>query len=349
MPKAHRSQLTALLMKAVLLGLFLASFAMSQAQSPDVKNLQETAKNFAKEGDYANAAIVLNRALLQDQGNLQLTRDLAFAQYMQRDINGAFQSIKSIVDRREADVETFQIAGMIYKEKEDGTETEKLYKKGIKKFPTSGVLYNEYGEFLWYKQDYSAIRQWEKGIEADPNFSGNYYNAAKYYFFTVDKVWSVIYGEIFVNMESYSRRTIEIKTLLLNSYKKMFQDGDIMKNQNSKNEFAVAFLNTINKQASVLSLGITPESLTMMRTRFILDWDERYAQQFPYRLFEYHRQLLRQGLFDAYNQWLFGPVQNLTAFQNWTNTHTEAYKEFTTFQRGRVFKMPTAQNYQTKQ
>ncbi len=74
---------------------------------------------------------------------------------------------------------------------------------------------------LWSKKDFKeAVKQWEKGIEVDPNHSGNYYNAAKYYYFTQDKVWSIVYGEIFVNLESYSKRTPEIKTILLNSYKK---------------------------------------------------------------------------------------------------------------------------------
>ncbi len=57
-----------------------------------------------------------------------------------------------------------------------------MYKQGIKKFPSSGELYNEYGEMLWVKQDPEAIRFWEKGIEVDPNYSSNYYNASKYYY-----------------------------------------------------------------------------------------------------------------------------------------------------------------------
>ena len=66
---------------------------------------------------------------------------------------------------------------------------------------------------------------WEKGIEIDPNYSGNYYNAAQYYFFTQDKVWGLVYGEIFVNLESYSKRTAEMKDLLLEGYKKLFTDS----------------------------------------------------------------------------------------------------------------------------
>lgn len=335
-------------MKQLILFVFSIATLHCLAQQQENKSPQEKAKDFIKQGDYANAIVVLNRALQQDPENLETLKNLAFAQYLERDYSKAVSTIDPLLDRRDADVQVFQLGGMIYKAKEDVKESEKLYKKGLRKFPNSGVLYNEYGELLWFKQDYNAIRQWEKGIEVDPNYSGNYYNAAKYYYFTMDKVWSVLYSEIFVNMESYSRRTIEIKNILLNSYKKMFTDADILKNQSSKNEFTSAYLNTINRQSAIASMGITPESLTMMRTRFILDWDEKYASTYPFRLFEYHRQLLREGLFDAYNQWLFGPVQNLTAFQNWTNAHAEPYKEFTNFQQGRVFKLPPGQNYQNR-
>jgi tetratricopeptide (TPR) repeat protein len=327
--------------------LFLSLNSICQQQ--DTKTMQESAKNFQKKGDYNNAVLVLNRAMQQDPDNLDVQKDLAFALYLKTDIDKALETIKPLLERRDADVQVYQIAGMIYKAKEDLNEAEKLYKKGIKKFPQSGVLYNDYGELLWFKRDNNAIKQWEKGMEMDQNYSANYYNGARYYFYTSDKTWSIIYAEIFVNMESYSRRTIETKYLLLESYKKLLTDTDIMKNQNSKNPFTIAYLNTVSRASSVISLGITPESLTGLRTRFILDWDDKYASRFPYRLFEYHRQLLKDGLFESYNQWLFGPIQNLTAFQNWTNKHAESYTEFTTFQQGRVFKLPQGQSYQNFQ
>ena len=40
-------------------------------------------------------------------------------------------------------------------------------------------------------------------------------------------------------------------------------------------------------------------------------------------------------MFDAYNQWLFGAAENLTAFQAWTTTHSDDYTRFTDFQKGR--------------
>ncbi|MEJ7767153.1 MAG: tetratricopeptide repeat protein, partial [Chitinophagaceae bacterium] len=186
-------------MKKFFLLIFTALTLHAEGQQEDAKSPQETAKSFIKQGDYSNAIMVLNKALLLDPGNLEMRKDLAFSQYLQKNYNKAVLTVEELLDRRDADVQVYQLAGMIYKGMEDAKEAEKLYKRGLRKFPASGVLFNEYGELLWYKQDYNAILQWEKGIEADPNYSANYYNAAKYYFFTMDKVWSVIYAEIFVN------------------------------------------------------------------------------------------------------------------------------------------------------
>ncbi|HYF32147.1 MAG TPA: tetratricopeptide repeat protein [Chitinophagaceae bacterium] len=317
------------------------------AQDQDVKKLHETARTFQQQGDYANAVLVLNRAMQLEPNNLELRKDLAFTYYLQRDFVKAREAAKPLPERPDADVQSYQILGMVYKAIEERKECEKLYKAGLKKFPNSGVLYNEYGEMLWTKQDYTAIKFWEKGIEVDPNFSGNYYNAAKHYYFTYDKVWSLIYGEIFLNLESYSKRTAEIKDLLLEGYKKLFSEANMLSKQETKNPFAAAFLGTMAKSASQTQAGITPESLTIVRTRFVLDWFDKEADKFPFRLFEYQRQLLKEGMFDAYNQWIFGAAQNLPAFQNWTTTHAASYNQFTGFQKGRVFKLPTKQYYQT--
>lgn len=333
-------------MKKCFLFLFSLICIAALGQEQDVKTLQETAKTFIRQGDYSNALLVLNKALEREPENLELLKDQAFALYLQKNYSSSEAVAKKLLDRKDVDVQAYQIAALTYKALEDVKELDRLYKKGLKAFPNSGVLYSEYGEVLISRQDNNnAIKQWEKGIEVDPNYSGNYYNLSRYYYGTNDKVWSIIYAEIFVNLESYSRRTVEIKDLLLNSYKKLFMDADIRKNQNQKNAFVQAYLNNMERQAGIATKGITPESLTMIRTRFILEWFEKEGASLPFRLFEYHQQLLKEGLFEAYNQWLFGSVQNLTAFQNWTNTHSDQYNRFTAFQKGRVFKMPPNQYY----
>ena len=298
-----------------------------------------------QQSDFANAVLVLNRAAQMEPNNLDVAKDLSLSYYMQRDNAKALEIIKPLLDREDADDQCYQIAGDIYKQLEQTKECEKLFRKGIKKFPGSGPMYNELGELLWAQKDYTAIKQWEKGIEVDPGFSKNYYNASKYYFFTPDKIWSILYGEIFINIEPLSNRTPEIKSILLDSYKKLFADAKLSVPDNEKNKFTDAFIGTMNKQSLVAAAGINTESLIMIRSRFILDWYNEYADKFPFKLFELQRQLLQEGMFEAYNQWMFGPVQNLAAYQNWTTVHAAEYNEFSHFQRGRIFKMPAGQYY----
>ncbi len=332
-------------MKHLLFILALASTIGISTKAQD-STVQQTAKTFIRQGDYTNAIVVLNKALQSDPTNFEIKKDLAFAYYLHRDFVKALEVAKPLAESDKADVQSYQILGLVYKAIEERKECEKMYKAALKKFPKSGVLYNEYGEMLWSKKEFSdAVKLWERGIEVEPNYSGNYYNASKYYYFSVDKVWGIVYGEIFVNLESYSKRTAEIRNLLLDGYKKLFADADMLKNQNTKNEFVKAFLETMRKHSPVVSSGVTPESLIALRTRFILDWTVSNSTRFPYRLFDYHVQLLKSGMFDAYNQWIFGIAKDLAAFQVWTTTHTDEYNKFNTFQKNRVFKMPEGQYY----
>lgn len=331
----------------LLSGLFIGSIAFSQ---DDVKTMHETAKTYMRSGDFDNAIIVLTRALAKDKNSLEMQKDLVMCYYLKRDYTKALEGAETLMDRDDADVVTFQIAGNVYKALEEVKDCEKMYKKALKKFPKSGALYSEYGELLWAAKNFSAIDQWEKGIQADPAYSGNYYNAALYYFYTKDKVWSILYGEIYVNMESLSERATAMKQLLLDAYKqKLFADADIQKGEEkNKSEFAKAFLESIGRQSSVASRGINTETLTMIRSRFILDWYQNYAGRFPFKLFEYQQQLLQSGMFEAYNQWLFGTIENLAAYDTWTKTHPEEFEAFKKFQANRVFKMPAGQYYQVR-
>lgn len=319
------------------------------AQPGDPRKMHETARTFMRSGDFDNAILVLTRALEQDKDNLEMQKDLVMSFYLKRDYAKALDGVKVLTERDDADVVTYQIAGNVYKALEEPKECEKMYKRALKKFPKSGPLLSEYGELLWAMKDFSAINYWEEGIKADPAYSGNYYNAANYYFYAKDKVWSLIYGEIFINMESMGERGAAMKQQLLKGYKeKLFAEADLLKGEEkNKSEFAKKFLETIAKQSSLVNGGINTEVLTMIRTRFILDWYATHATRYPFRLFDFHKQLLSEGMFEAYNQWLFGPVENLAAYDSWTKTHPEEYSSFITFQKSRVFRMPQGQYYQS--
>jgi tetratricopeptide (TPR) repeat protein len=327
----------------VLFSVFVCANGFGQTEQSPL----ETARGFMRSGDFENAILVLNRGLQQDPNNLDMQKELALSYYLKRDYAHAMEKIKPMLERDDADAQAYQIGGNVYKALEEVKEADKMYKKALKKFPKSGALYSEYGELLWEKHDYSAIEQWEKGIEADPAYAGNYYNAATYYYFTKDKIWTLIYGEIFVNMEYLTPRATEMKKILLSTYKeKLFIDIDTRGQEKNKSAFAKAVLQTFAKQASLTNKGINVETLNMIRTRFILDWYANYASRFPFKLFDYQQQLMREGMFEAYDQWLFGTIDNLSAFDQWTKSNPDVYNKFSTFQKNRVFRMPGGQYYQ---
>jgi tetratricopeptide (TPR) repeat protein len=329
---------------AILLIISQCIVSSAIAQSQDAKQLHETAKTFMRQGDHANAILVLNRALQQDPHNMEMGKDLALSYYFQRDNTKALETINPLLDKEEADDQSFQIAGLIYKQADLIKDAEKIYKKGIKKFPESGPLYNELGELQWQQQNPEAIKQWEKGIETDPSYSKNYYNACKFYSLNSERIWSLIYGEIFINMEPWSNKAPEIKELLLNGYKKLFSEINLETASKDKNPFIKYYLKTMNGQSNVAASGINAETLSMIRTRFVLEWFNENAP-YPFKLFSYQQQLLQTGLFEAYNQWIFGSVQNLSTYQAWVNIHSEEYNAFLNFQKGRVFKIPQKEYY----
>lgn len=333
--------------KCVLIFLLMISGHAFSQSGQDVPTMHETAKNFLRQGDYENAIVVLNRALQLSPDGLELQKDLLFAYYLKRDFAKALETGKPIVERKDADVQSYQMFGLVYKAIADDKEADKLYKKGIKKFPKAGILYSEYGDLLAAKNIEEATKLWEKGIEMEPNHSSNYYYVAKQYAENGEILWSLLYAEIFLNMESLTPRATELKNLLLEQYKKFFAATNVSETFNAKksNDFTKAVADMLNQQRTQTGAGINPESLTVMRTRFILDWYEKYPGNFPFRLFEHQRQLLQEGLFEAYNFWLFGPASNIRTYQTWQKFHQEELDEYLAFARSKIFKIPDGQQY----
>src|SRR4051794_17037622 len=317
------------------------------AQDSDVTTMHETARSLMRQGDFENALQVLNKALQQQPNDIDLLKDQAFVLYLKRDFAGSIDSCKKILARPDVDVQTYQILGLSYKAIAEYKESDKMYKEALKKFPKSAVLYSEYGELLSDNNNAdAAIKQWEKGIEADPNYSSDYYFASKYYAEKGNVLWGLLYAEIFVNIESLSKRTTEIKDILYGGYKKLFNaPQSLSKAKQTGSPFEKAVATNFLKLSNLMDSVVTPESLTQLRTRFILAWFTGPSRQYPFRLFEQQRAMLQEGYFDAYNQWLAGASADTQKYQQWTLNHPDEVKAFQQYQHNVLFKIPADQYY----
>jgi tetratricopeptide (TPR) repeat protein len=322
----------------------LAGYISAAAQSSQdfIKNSRE----FSLQGDVENAILVLKKGLEQYPNDTQIRQELAMAYYNARRNPQALETLKPLLAAEKPEETVYLIAALIYRSELQNKEAEKLYKAALKHYPNSGALYNDYGQLLESEDPGKGlgIKMWEKGIQVAPVFAGNYYQAARYYAAMNMTIWALLYGEIYVNLDSYSSRTVEIKNMLFQFYKKAFAYG--IGGWNEKNPFEQLFGKTLLAQQRVAATGLNPETLSAIRTRFILDWfNHPESAAYPYPLFERHRQMLREGMFDAYNQWLFGGAANMTQFQQWTQTNSEAYQAFTRFQRQKLFVLTGAKQY----
>lgn len=341
-------------MKKILLAfLLLVSVTTSLLAQPQqsAQELYETAKTFMRQGDYENALLVIKRAIEKDPQNLDMLKDLEFIYFLKRDYANALEIGKPLIERADADVQTFQMLGLTYKALNEIKECRKLYKRALSKFPASGVIYNEFGELLAMDNDANnAIVQWEKGIEVDANYSSNYYNAVKYYTqqSKPNLFWILTYGELFVNLESYTARTSDVKKILLEGYKKLYASIDLTSTlkQGSPSAFEVESITTLNKSVGVASDGINAETIMAIKTRFVLDWFQgNHQAKYAFRLYDHYQHMLKEGIFDAYNQWIYGAAANADTYSLWQQTHDKEAEAFKKFQTARIFKIPAGQYY----
>jgi tetratricopeptide (TPR) repeat protein len=331
--------------KVVLVCCFFFTCCQAFAQQ-DAKQLYESAKILMRQAEYETATTVLLKAVKQDSTNLDMQKDLAYLYLLQNNPVLSAQIARPLIDRSDADAQCFQMLGMAYKAAANYAECATLYKYGLLKFPKAGVLFNEYGELMAMQQQLDqAIVQWEKGIEQDPNYSSNYYNASMYY--ALNRKWLrvALYGEYFINLESYTARTATIKGKLLNAYQALLQPGALLQFGNG-NSFEKAFAAAIcqNNTASK-PVNITIENLLQARAAFVASWTVDKANQYPLRLVDHLLQMQKEGIWDAYQQWVFGAALDPVAFQQWQTVHAKEAATYLQFQQGRVFKVPTQQYY----
>lgn len=326
----------------------LVVFCEVNAQEQTAKLLQETARTLTQKGDYDNAIGILERARLQEPNNIDILKDLAFANYLKRDFAKAIEVGKDMIEKPAADEQAFQMLGLSYKAIASYKECGKLYKNALGKFPKSGMLYYEAAELLAIENDLEAAAAfWEKGIEVDPQYSGNYYNAGIYHARKKNWIRAVLYSEIFLNLESYTKRTEEIKSLLYTAYNNLLAPGGLQQAQQARTStaFEKDVLDVLAKVSATPKAGYSIDDLIGIRTKFITEWMQAKQKTSPFQLFSHQQYLLAQGLFEAYNYWLLSTSNTTATYEAWQKNHAKETEGYKMFQQSRVFKLPAGEYY----
>ncbi len=344
----------------VLLSLSVRLPASAQINwpSPEVEQMYNDAKAQLSQGNLQQAIMLYSRAVRIAPDIMVIHRDLANAYYLAGYYEEARNTLNPIIESGSADEQSFQIMAASYLEEKEDRKARNYIKKGLERYPHSGLLYNQLGKmYLELKKDEDALKTFLEGIEEDPIFHLNYYDAARTYMRTEKTVWAIIYAEIFINLEQQTARANETRGMLVAAYKRLYNSfaiGEMPKYDSRAKTpkptgFEGAVYDTYLKLSPVVSDGISTENLIMLRTRFMMEWQANYAQRYPFTLFRRHDGMLRDGYFDTYNQWLFGKAISPQEYQAWNTFHAKEMPELERFMRGYPYSPVAADNYNKKE
>jgi tetratricopeptide (TPR) repeat protein len=317
-------------------------------------SLKKKSYEFARQGlelvdkkHLDEAIVAFEKGFALDPENSNFQYEIALVHYLKKEYAQTISILEKYKDKPDANDQYYQILGNAYDLTKQTIKARKTYAAGIKRFPKSGPLLLESGILEYMQKNIpDALRYWEAGVIAQPDFPGNYYWLAKTYATSTESIWAVLYGEIFLNLDRHSEKTEEISKLLCELYKKCLPHTPGVPPINSftkslvtdtaqgvKLPFEQVFQETMQKAAdSVFRQGadsIGPDELCKVRELFLFYWySNEPAGIYTNIIFNWHKKLLDSGYFESYNRWIF-LKGNEDAFQSWYYANPEKYGTFT--------------------
>lgn len=317
----------------IAFAIFFATTSSAQNKKAMAAEISENAMKMLEEGKIDEAIVQLTKAAKLDPSDYHYPYEIGYAYQLKNDYPKALEQLKKVVKFRDADDLCYQFLGNLHDQAGDTAKALAAYKAGLKKFPNSGRLYMELGNVYFTHNDYEkAVYYYETGIDKDPTFSSNYFRAAIIFLDGTEKVWGMLYGELFVNLERNTDRTRSMSKLLYSNYQsqvKKENDTAISISFSKVNSFGTSVYEPLMGKGFATANAIDMEAMCMARKTFIDEfYKENYAQQYPNSLFEYEKKISDLGYSEAYNHWIL--LQgDVTGFDAWKATHTKEYNAFT--------------------
>ena len=325
--------------------LFLSQISFAQTNEEIAIKKTKGAIRLMDEGKIEDALLLLEEAQKLDSKNIYIPYEMAVANYLNKDYVTSIRILKKLRKRKDTNPLVFQLLGNSYSLSDDRKNAIKTYEKGLKKFPNSGALHLERGNMeMFIENNTGALQYYEAGIKVDPAFSSNYFWAAKLYCLTTEKVWSMIYGEIFINIETSTNRTAEISKLLFDIYKNeiqfseenkvsaSFSDVINLEQLSDPKKFKLPFGISVYEPTLLLAVAqekeINISSLDRIRTNYLkLYYDNGNQEKYPNVLFDYQNKMFAEGQLEAYNHWIL-MHGDLDGFKRWRENNPDKWDAF---------------------
>ncbi|MCB0397144.1 MAG: tetratricopeptide repeat protein [Flavobacteriales bacterium] len=320
--------------------------ANGQTKHDEAVQLGRQAIELMESGQIDASVELLEKAQKLDPDNISFPYEIGYAYYLGKNYGKAAKVLKGLLDHPKVMDRVYQMLGNAYDMDGKKDKAISAYEAGINKFPNSGMLYLERGIMELMAKDYAkALWYFEKGIEADPEFSSNYYRAAQIYLISTDEFWGLIYGEIFINMEGNTPRAAEISKSMFDVYKSEITfSGDTsaqvslssseinMTAEDLGQELKLPYGLMVYEMVMTVSLlsekEINLASLHRIRSRFVENYfSMEHDKKYPNILFDLQKEVLDAGHMEAYNYWILRRGDE-EEFKAWKEKNEEKWDAF---------------------
>lgn len=179
------------------------------------------------------------------------------------------------------------------------------------------------------------FKQMEQDALKDYSRPESYERLATAFGTSTEKVWAVVYGEVFCNLSPDADHRHEIGSLVYQSFEKSLSSSggklsvNLTENAQAaqgqmpfESQFEFAFL----MAAAPLGNGLTPlsvQKLTQIRKNQLSLWNQKKLPS--NELMRWQQSIIAAGNFDAYNYWLFQSAR-ADEFNQWTMEHQAQYQ-----------------------
>jgi len=206
--------------------LSLGSLCAQPATTPIAKAIQSAIANM--DLDRPDQAIEnWNTVIELDPSKIEYKYERIICYVMKKEYTKALEELTPIYKDTALFDRGYQLMGNIHDLLGDSTQSMPYYTAGLAAYPNSGRLHYELGaSALIERRLEEAISWWVKGTKAEPRFPTNYYWIAKVNSTTKNRLWTLMFGEAFMNLERGTKRTKEISKMIFDVWNAGLAFGD---------------------------------------------------------------------------------------------------------------------------
>ena len=288
----------------------------------------EEAIHLMDNGKAKDAIKIFEKLEKKYENNYIVQYEKLFAYYKAGEFKRIVKDGPKLYQHPECEPQLYQLVGNAQDVLGDPEAAVKTYDEGLKRFPNSGHLYLEKGNIhLLHKCYNEAVECYTRGVEVQPDFASNYYRLALLYAQSTEPLWGIVYAEVVCNLQPGTQRAEEMGKLIYNLFQEniKIEDGNkahvTLTNNNTINinsdttDVQVPFplmyeMGTMKSSALIdfmKTKKLTVEMIADVRKDALAHIDSVAPGYYNLSLLDYHRKLINDGHWEAYNMWLMSP------------------------------------------